>query len=120
MAMELKRVYEKSKNTGRQQESRKEKQGSSNGKSDGKISPRGNWKYQFLTGRGYFREYLHKYDHDDETNCFFRGSNGLNTLHILFSCSGYENEGADLEQITMDRATSENIGQKGIMDEPNG
>lgn len=38
----------------------------------------------YLTGHGSFREYLHKYGHDDGVACCFCGSSSENVEHILF------------------------------------
>ena len=57
---------------------------------------------QFLTGHSCFREYLHKYGHDDRTNYSLCDSSGENALHILFSCPRYGNERDNLEKLIAD------------------
>ncbi len=64
---------------------------------------------QFLTGHGCFREYLHKYGHDDSTNCSFCDSSGENALRIFFSCSRYGNYRGNVEKLIAERVTPDNI-----------
>ena len=54
---------------------------------------------QFLTGHGYFREYLCKYGHDNEVNCSFCDNGSENAEHVFFYCHRFGLERELLELV---------------------
>uniref|UniRef100_A0A034WR48 Putative 115 kDa protein in type-1 retrotransposable element R1DM n=1 Tax=Bactrocera dorsalis TaxID=27457 RepID=A0A034WR48_BACDO len=135
MAMEIKRVFDKTKSTGDRltnEERKQERQRSLNEwQKRWDEATTGRWTHrlirsiqpwierkhgetdfyltQFLTGHGCYRDYLYKYGHDDETNCSFCSNSNENALHIFFFCPKYEKERLEIESVINDRVTPENI-----------
>ena len=112
MAMELKKIYDRVRIIGRTlitEERREERQKSlDEWQIRWDTATKGRWTHrlfgdiqswverrhghvdfymtQFLTGHGWFREYLCKYGHDNEVNCSFCDNGNENAEHVFFYC----------------------------------
>lgn len=64
---------------------------------------------QFLSGHGCFREYLHKYGHDNQDECPTCTGEKENAEHVFFHCPRYATERTRIEDSVLDPITPENI-----------
>ena len=67
---------------------------------------------QMLTGHGCFREYLHKYKHEDSPECTICHELEEDARHVFFACPRFDSQRRKLESILDATISPENLVQQ--------